>query len=65
MVPVLEGHLEALTRRSLMIMDSTQVKACDAIETVCQEEPEETKYEILQRCTRIICDRKSKIQEKT
>jgi len=66
MVPILESQLQALTRRAMMLMDSKRIKAADAIETICQQEPGEVKYEILQRCTTIICERKSKeFQEKT
>lgn len=65
MVTILESHLRALAQRAMILMDSTRVKTADAIETICQQEPEEVKYEIMQRCTTVVCNRKSKeFQEK-
>lgn len=55
-----ESRALVLARRVMMRIENTDMKLCDAIELICKEEPQETKYEILQRCTRIICDKKSK-----
>lgn len=57
------NDLDALTRSAMLLINNTRLKTADIVEKICEKEDQATKYQVLRRVTRLICEQKTKIKE--